>query len=49
MKVLTEAKEGKCEHCGKHALLDKGYGTKWACEDCYYEHGQQHPSTRKGE
>ena len=39
MKVINEAKQGKCEICGTKALLDKGYGTKWACEKCFYEIG----------
>lgn len=39
MTVINDTKRGKCEVCGKVALLDKGYGTQWACESCYYEIG----------
>ena len=42
-RVINEAKDGNCEVCGKFALLDKGNGTKWACEKCYYEIGNDKP------
>ncbi len=42
-KVINETKMGQCDICHKYAHLDKGYGTEWACEDCYYEIGNQHP------
>jgi len=40
----NETKSGQCDECGKFALLDKGYGTLWCCEKCYYEVGNQTPS-----
>ena len=42
MKIINDSKNGKCEECGKVALLDKGYGTKWLCEECYYSEGAQY-------
>ena len=47
MKVINEAKQGKCEICGTKALLDKGYGTKWACEKCFYEIGNHTKEVEK--
>jgi hypothetical protein len=41
MKVINGSKIGKCEICGKIAVLDKGFGNKWACEKCYYEIGNE--------
>jgi hypothetical protein len=47
MITINEAKHGKCQVCGKDCqgdnLLDKGNGTKWACEKCYYEIGNDKP------
>jgi len=37
--MRTTTKQGKCQECGKEALLDRGNGTKWACEKCFYELG----------
>ena len=52
-KKLNEDYEGNCEHCGKEALLSKGYGKKFACEKCYYEHEQDKtewiPITQEGQ
>ena len=42
-KVITETKQGTCEICGKQALLDKGNGIIWACENCFYKVGNQLP------
>lgn len=40
-KAINATRYGNCEVCGKATLLDKGNGTKWACEDCYYKIGNQ--------
>lgn len=40
-RAINETRIGNCEVCGKNTLLDKGYGTKWACEECYYKIGNQ--------
>ena len=47
MKVINETKMGQCDVCGEYAHLDKGYGTKWCCEECYYKEGNQHPQEGK--
>ena len=44
---ISGTKVGDCEVCGVVALLDKGFGKKYACEKCYYEIGNNQETAAK--